>query len=308
MGNIEWNNLRGANVIEHKTCFVTDKGDLIFWSSYDAYKAQEFLHKISKQPETKIMRNELTAAAIAALNDCTVDGMVVKLGPDQLDRKLYVEVKNALEAIGGAWKGGKVFGFVFKHDPAELLEDLQGGTRRNLKKEFQFFATNPQRAAHLVELAEIDSPDLLVLEPSAGDGAIVKAILAHEPGLCVHAFELMPQNRDILAKIEDCIIVGDDFLKNTFDPNLTFHRIIANPPFANNQDIDHIYEMYRRLKVNGVMVTIASKHWQFASGKKEDAFKGWLDRMDADIEEIESGDFKQSGTNVATCIIKIRKK
>lgn len=222
----------------------------------------------------------------------------------RFNKKQYTDVKTVMQKAAGTYTKNA---FSFKEAGIDVYLRIINGEKYNLKKEFQFFATNPARAAHLVELAEIDSPDLLVLEPSAGDGAIVKAILSHEPGLCVHVFELMPQNRDLLSKIEDCILVGEDFLNNSFDHNLQFDRIIANPPFSNNQDIDHIREMYRRLKRGGILVSIASKHWQFASGKKEVAFKDWLGSLDADIEEIPAGDFKESGTNVSTCIIKIRK-
>jgi hypothetical protein len=56
------------------------------------------------------------------LQNCTVEGTTVKLPNVQLDRKLYQEVAKALELIGGKWKGGKVFGFVFATDPTDLLE------------------------------------------------------------------------------------------------------------------------------------------------------------------------------------------
>ena len=75
------------------------------------------------------------------LQNCTVEGTVVKLPNVQLDRKLYQEVAKALELIGGKWKGGKVFGFVFATDPTDLLHQIANGEKGNLKKEFQFFAT-----------------------------------------------------------------------------------------------------------------------------------------------------------------------
>lgn len=40
------------------------------------------------------------------LNQCTVEGNVVKLPGVQLERKKYIEVKKHLELIGGKWKGG----------------------------------------------------------------------------------------------------------------------------------------------------------------------------------------------------------
>ena len=84
------------------------------------------------------------------LQNCTVEGTTVKLPNVQLDRKLYQEVAKALELIGGKWKGGKVFGFVFATDPTDLLDQIANGEKRNLKKEFQFFATPEKLADELV--------------------------------------------------------------------------------------------------------------------------------------------------------------
>jgi phospholipid N-methyltransferase len=242
-----------------------------------------------------------------ALQQCTIEGNVVKLPAGQLDRKLYQDVAKSLELIGGKWKGGKVFGFVFPSDPSELLEQIANGENRNLKKEFQFFGTPEGLAREMVGYAEINSPNLMVLEPSAGQGAIIKAILNHEPGLIVHAFELMDTNRMILSKIKDCVILGEDFL--TYNHFTQFDRIIANPPFSKNQDIDHIYKMYEVLKPGGVLVTIASKHWLLSSNKKETDFKNWLyNEVEADINGINAGAFSESGTKVETVMIIIKKQ
>jgi hypothetical protein len=59
--------------------------------------------------------------------------------------------------IGGKWKGGKVFGFVFATDPTELLDQIANGEKRNLKKEFQFFATPEKLADELVYLADLET-------------------------------------------------------------------------------------------------------------------------------------------------------
>ena len=72
------------------------------------------------------------------LQNCTVDGNVVKLPNVKLDRKLYLEVSKSLELIGGKWKGGKIFGFIFPSDPTELLQQIASGEKRNLKKNFSF--------------------------------------------------------------------------------------------------------------------------------------------------------------------------
>jgi len=238
------------------------------------------------------------------LQKCTVEGNIVKLPPEQLERKLYQEVAKSLELIGGKWKGGKVFGFVFVTDPTDLLYEIANGEKRNLKKEFQFFATPRGLAKEMVIRANINA-DLRILEPSAGQGAIVNEILKAEPGLLVHCYELMDVNRLFLSKINDCIILGNDFLNIAYYAK--FDRIIANPPFSGNQDIDHIKKMYDVCDKGGRIVTIASKHWQFSNNKKETEFREWLHKIGATIEELEPGTFKESGTNISAVLIVIDK-
>lgn len=238
------------------------------------------------------------------LKQATIEGNVIKLPNVQLDRKEYVVVKNKLELIGGKWKGGKVFGFEFKEDPTELLASINEGENRNIKKEFQFFATPGALADRLVELANPTDDDA-ILEPSAGQGAIVNAIVNYCRPERVYCYELMPLNQTFLGKIPCVTLLGDDFL--THDIEKKFDIIIANPPFSKNQDIDHIYKMYDCLVKGGRLVSIASLHWKTSKNKKEVAFREWLDLCNAEVIELEGGEFKESGTSIKGCIIIINK-
>ncbi len=241
------------------------------------------------------------------LGKCTVEGQIVKLPNEKLERKVYQEVAKTLELIGGKWKGGNVQGFIFNHDPSELLYQVQNGEKRNLKKEFQFFATPQDLAETLVEMAFVNQKIAgKILEPSAGQGAIINAIHKLEfSQLNVRYCELNEINRTFLEKIPYTEYLGEDFLK--LQAKEAFATIIANPPFNKNQDIDHIYKMYECLKPGGRIVSIASKHWQHASGKKEKVFSDWLETIGAEIHEIEAGAFKKSGTMVSSVIIVINK-
>lgn len=267
-----------------------------------------------EQPEEEPADEEApepTTEAQAVLQQCTVQGNIVRLPDGQLDRKLYAEVKKALELIGGKWKGGKTYGFVFQADPTELLEQIAAGEKRNLKKEYQFFATPPELAARMVDMAELGEADGQsygdILEPSAGQGAIVKAIHeATEGAVKVYCYELMDINRSILEKMPGVKLIGDDFMKAA--SVVQYDRIIANPPFTKNQDIDHIRLMYNLLKSGGVMVTLASPSWTFGTQKKQVEFRQWLVEVDAQIEEIPEDTFKESGTSIRTVLIKIRKQ
>ena len=132
------------------------------------------------------------------LKSCTVEGVVVKLPNIELDRKDYLEVKKALGLIGGKWKGGKVSGFVFQENPSELLAEIAAGKKRNLKKEYQFFATPKELADKLVSLAELNAEDT-ILEPSAGQGALISSI-NETCSVVPDCYELMDLNAKYLLK------------------------------------------------------------------------------------------------------------
>jgi hypothetical protein len=237
------------------------------------------------------------------LQNCTVEGTVIKLPSEQLERKLYQEVAKSLELIGGKWKGGKVFGFVFATDPTDLLDQIANGEKRNLKKEFQFFATPEKLADELVYLADLKQHDT-ILEPSAGQGAIIKAI-NKVCDVVPDCFELMDVNTIILNKSGLSFnLIGDDFLKHNGE---VYTKIIANPPFTKNQDIDHLKEMYECLARGGRLVCITSESWVNGSQKKQVDFKDWLDEVEAEVLDIEKGSFKESGTTVGGKIVIVNK-
>lgn len=236
------------------------------------------------------------------LQQCKVEGNIVKLPDVKLDRVEYTAVKNALQKIGGSWKGGKVQGFVFPSDPTDLLSDLQGGAKRNIKKEFQFFGTPSALARQLVELANIKNYSR-VLEPSAGQGAIIEQI--NLAGFTPYCYELMEQNRDVLNKSGLSFnLIGEDFLKHSQGE---YEAIIANPPFSKNQDIDHVKHMYDFLSDSGTLVSVMSNSWANGSQKKQIEFKHWLETVNAEIIDLPQGTFKESGTNVGGKIVVIRK-
>lgn len=268
------------------------------------------------------------------LQKCTVEENTVKLPNINLDRTTYQDVAKALNKIGGKWKGGKIAGFVFDTDPTELLADIAGGIKRNIKKEFQFFSTPANLGNTLVRLAKLFN-GAKVLEPSAGDGALIEEILTRDYDIDLHAIELMPQNSIKLKEKWPALKLKAtfDFLAYSLDKK--FDRIIANPPFTKGQDIVHLKKMYEHLNEKGIVACITSISWISGQNKKNKEFRKWLDdhnfieeesrgwrmfenigtdtqfyRKNGDrvyIEMIDAGTFKESGTNVRTAIIVIEK-
>ena len=135
---------------------------------------------------------------------CTVKDSILKLPSEQLDRKVYDEVKKQLESVGGKWTGGKTQGFVFAEttDVNDLLTQLQSGKDYNQeKKDYQFFATPAEVADELVKQVGEISDNAKVLEPSAGRGALIKAVHRINDKIEIDAFEAMPENKKVLQKM-----------------------------------------------------------------------------------------------------------
>ncbi|MBC7381986.1 MAG: methyltransferase [Bacteroidia bacterium] len=238
------------------------------------------------------------------LNQCTIEGNIVYLPAITLDRKVYQDVAKSLQLIGGKWNSKKR-GFIFKDEPTHLLSQIQNEVtiHKDVVKAYQYFPTPDSIADELVRLANFKITDS-ILEPSAGQGAIIKAVRRVYNDAKVDCIELMPINATVLTKMGENVI-GDDFL-NLNKPEY-YDIIIANPPFSKNQNIEHVYKMYECLKKGGRIVTITSKHWTFSKNKKETEFRNWLNSLDHSIDEIAAGQFKESGTMISSQILIIDK-
>jgi predicted RNA methylase len=254
-----------------------------------------------KETENNTPMPEVTADVIESIKKCRVVGNTLHLPPiSEGTLSNYDKVRQALLNAGAKYKKNT---FIFSSDAQPFIDQLTSGESVNIKKEFQFFATPDDLADWIVSFANLQESDN-ILEPSAGQGAIVNAILRANEHALIECCELMPENADILMKAGHKVI-GNNFLEIT-DRKSSYDKIIANPPFSKNQDIEHIYKMWECLKPGGRIVTIASKHWQFSSNKKEKAFREWV-ALNGVYQDIPAGEFKESGTMVSTCLVILNK-
>jgi predicted RNA methylase len=244
------------------------------------------------------------------LDKCTIEQNTVFLTCGQLDRKTYEAVNKCLESIGGKWNK-KAKGHVFEDDPVELLDNLiLTGETIDLKKQYQFFPTPRVVAEIMCDMAEL-KPESKVLEPSIGKGDLADVI--YERGIAeLIGVEL---NRDMDKHLKNkpyTSMTGINFLDfadEVQDGKIRqdWDRIIMNPPFAKQQDIDHVYAAYAILAKSGVLVSVVSEGPFFRENKKSVDFREWLDDIGAEVIENDVGAFKESGTMVKTRIIKIAK-
>ena len=237
------------------------------------------------------------------LSECTLEDNILRLPQVQFNKKVYLEVKNRILEAGGEWNTQQN-GFTFDFNAQRVFDILKSGKRCNLKQEFQYFATPDEIADIAVSKFSSLREGCTILEPSAGRGALVKAVRRRCPNAVVDCYELMPENIEHLEKVEGARIIGKDFCQC----HGKYDRIIANPPFSNNQDIDHLYMMYERLNVGGELSCIVSQLWKLKKKKKCSHFRQWLEMNEAQVTDFDNGEFKESGTIIATSLVYVVRK
>jgi hypothetical protein len=212
--------------------------------------------------------------------------------------KHYSRIKVLMQRAGGSYsKLG--FNFPVTADLPSIMVALVNGEEYNPKKKFQFFGTSDDQSAELISDVELAAGDRW-LEPSSGRGAISN--LARDISKDGIVIELMDANVSSLIG-QGYSPIHQDFLTVTPEQTGLFDKIIANPPFTKNADINHVSHMFHFLKDEGKLASVMSNSWRNSSYKVAEQFRNWLIHLDAKVVDIEAGEFKSSGTNIATCKI-----
>lgn len=238
---------------------------------------------------------------LCVLSAADVSGSNVVL-TGQLDRKLYEKTNKVLEAAGGKWNR-KAKAHVFDGDASDRIEQiLLTGDIAIPKDEFEYFPTPEDVVSRLIEEANI-LDGMMVLEPSAGQGAIVKAVYEAADDVMIDMYELMPANNDVLRSLHIPLSgVGEptDFL--TVEPKPLYDRVVMNPPFGKQADIKHVLHALKFLKEGGLLVSVMSAGVTFRQNKLTVDFRQMVESRGGFIKPLPDGSFKASGTMVGTVI------
>jgi type I restriction-modification system DNA methylase subunit len=244
---------------------------------------------------------EIKTEILSIIESGTTQNNLYFLPNTQLDRKTYLEVNKILEALGGKWNR-KEKAHVFPENIESAIDDVvltgEVDTPISEKKKYQFFETPVGLARQLVEMADI-SPGQFVLEPSAGSGRIAEAI--RDAGVMPDCIELNPTLANELQD-KGFLVMADDFLCTETKP--LYDRVVMNPPFSRQQDIDHVSHALDCLKPGGILVAIMSPGIKFRQNKKTTAFLEKLDRYHHEITDLPAGAFKESGTMVKAIVLR----
>ena len=245
------------------------------------------------------MKNTIPSEVLAVLKESRCEANQLHL-PRQLPRELYIKTAKCIELLGGKWNRS-LAAHVFEGDCAERVDEaVIAGEVTDFKKLYQFYETPPDLARRMVVMADAHDGHR-VLEPSAGKGAILKAL---PPAVHRTAVELNGAMVDLVAHA-DRVFYGD-FLQCNGELG-AFDRIVANPPFRNGQDVDHVRHMYHLLNPGGSLVTVMSPAWQYRMDNNHAEFRAWLEQLGHEVEDLPEGTFKSSGTNIRTLLVTIRK-
>lgn len=258
---------------------------------YEEQEAEEQEKKLEKKKKelTDIQVNHIVSNALANIGE---DGYL------RIDEKLplseFAKVKHLLESLGAIWTSGKVQGYIFNEKTkAYFQEYLKSGKLPDLNP-LDYYPTPKEIVSQLSKIINPKNKKR-ILEPSAGDGAIAVSLRNKNPN--VDVIELDDNRRSMLRE-QGFNVIGDDFL--AYNGANKYDAIYMNPPFTGAEK--HIEKAFSLLEEGGEMVAVLPSSVEFA---KE--FENVRNMPGFRIEKLDGGAFKESGTNVNTCIVYIRK-
>ena len=186
----------------------------------------------------------------------------------------------------------------------QALDEVKA-TQVQVNYDDDYYPTPEAVIDQMLGLAKLQPYTQTILEPSAGDGRIVDAILKREPQHCVYVCEVNWTARKVLEakgylypnEPIDSLLNGNDFMD--YNPEAAFDRAIMNPPFSRGQWKEHVKRAYDLLKPGGRLVSVIPNSIS--------ALEEWLNGKDWDIYPLPAGTFKESGTGVNAAILVIDK-
>lgn len=184
-------------------------------------------------------------------------------------------------------------------DYAAMRQALKTGQAVQVVSAPQLFPTPPDVAARMVALADVQ-PGARVLEPSAGTGALLRALRdseAWEDVGHVWAVEIDHDLTQMLGRTPAGAhtVIRSDFLQVAPDRFGPVDVVLMNPPFKDAADVRHILHARRFLAPGGRLVAICA-----AGPRQHEALQPLADSW----EYLPPGTFE--GTNVRAVLLTMR--
>jgi hypothetical protein len=192
-----------------------------------------------------------------------------------------------------------------------------------LSKDLAFYATPEAVCKTLLRDTWFDGAR--VLEPSAGTGNIVSAVLARareQKADCdrrsrpyelpsITAVEVHPGRcAAFRERVPEAQLIRSNFLQ--LWPRPEFGYVLMNPPFCDTHWMDHVMHAFEFLAPGGILRAVLPVTAELGTSKKHERFRAWVEEQRGKghqrfhtWEELPAESFAESGTRVSTVILSI---
>jgi len=257
------------------------------------------------QPRAEI---RISDRVLEILTDAEITANLVRI-PEKLDRRDYDAVNKALKSLGGNWNRWKR-AHVFATDAAEVITPVleEQCIPASDRVREGHVPTPPALAAEIVR-TDTGLGDrttrVRVLEPSAGEGVFVRAILEVAADVSVVAVE--PNTARVAQIPRDTrvrVYPGrfEDFAAARPAP---FDLIVMNPPFSTTDDpaawIDHLHLAWDLLAPGGRIVAILPSGLDYRTDSRHTGARALVTRFGR-YRELPPDAFAPSGTTRITVL------
>lgn len=165
-----------------------------------------------------------------------------------ISKETMEEVANILKSIGVSYvKCRHESWFGADYNFTSLVKEISFRGYIDDYKSYQYYPTNEKLAKKLIEYATFETNHEKTLEPSAGQGGLLKFI----PSNNVSYLEISSVNRKVLEEKGFRGLVGEDFLKYVGKTKDRYDRIVMNPPFSKGRAKIHVQQAYDLLNKGG---------------------------------------------------------
>lgn len=200
-------------------------------------------------------------------------------------------------------------------EPEETRGDGGLHRSRDVAADLAFYWT-PEEAARLLvhgddrrHTGHHFKPGQRVLEPSAGEGHLVRQLIGH--GLSVHAVEVSADRHHKLRRYAGDGVTAEQANFLEVEPRPVFDHVVMNPPFSGRHWMKHVRHAFEFLAPGGRLSAILPASAEIKEDREHLAFRRWASQNPArrwdhrQWEELPAESFSEAGTRINTVILRL---
>ncbi len=179
-----------------------------------------------------------------------------------------------------------------------------------LSTQLQFYPTPKPVMDYCLQGLNI-GPDDIILEPSAGEGGMVRELLK-TPAKRIDAIEVDASRAALMGvtlQNSRMTVQCANFL--TMHARPEYDHVIMNPPFHGTHWMQHVMHAFDFLKPGGHLTAVLPVTAELGESRKHVVFREWVEkhtpRYTRAFQDLPAESFASSGTRINTVILRVRK-